>query len=250
MKIVESVASMQSLRHSWSKRVGFVPTMGALHEGHATLIKRARTECEHVCVSLFVNPTQFNDPQDLDRYPKPKEQDLVLLRTLDVDAVFAPPASEIYSDNYRFSVHESLSAKILCGAKRPGHFAGVLTVVLKLLNLVRPHKAYFGEKDFQQLRLIQEMVQAFFLPSEIVACPTVREADGLAMSSRNLLLSATERELAPALYHILVMADSASTARQQLHARGFKVDYVEEHWGRRFGAAFLGPVRLIDNVEL
>lgn len=252
MKIITEVHEVQNLSASWRQAqssIGFVPTMGALHQGHAELIRRSKRECDKSVVSIFVNPTQFNDPNDLSAYPQPRQQDLILLRELQVDAVFMPEASTIYNDQNFFFVNESSISKILCGPSRPGHFNGVLTVVLKLFNIVKADRAYFGEKDFQQFQLIRNMVKAFFLPVEVVGCATVREADGLAMSSRNLNLTPMERERAPLLYRILTTAPSTQSATAQLVALGFKVDYVEEHWGRRFAAAWLGKVRLIDNVE-
>jgi pantoate--beta-alanine ligase len=251
MKVIERVADFKNLRNGWGDlAVGFVPTMGALHAGHLSLIERARAECDAVAVSLFVNPAQFNDPNDFEKYPRTMGRDLEMLREAGVHAAFVPSPEEIYADRNRFQVSETEMTKILCGPKRPGHFIGVLTVVLKLLNIVQPARAYFGEKDFQQLRLIQEMARAFFLNCEIVACPTVREADGLAMSSRNTLLNSAERDRAAALPRILRESASAEDAARRLTDAGFRVDYVEEHWGRRFGAAFLGSVRLIDNVEI
>lgn len=252
MKIWRSVKELRDWRKSSAtdERLGFVPTMGALHEGHGSLYERARKENDVLVASIFINPTQFNNKEDLTNYPRRESDDLTLLEERGVDGVFIPLAGEMYSDGYRFSVHENSLSKILCGASRPGHFEGMLTVVLKLFHLVEPTRAYFGEKDFQQLQLIKDMVAALFLPIEIVPCPTVREADGLAMSSRNLRLSAAEREIAPRLYKILKTAANVTEAARELSQNGFQVDYVEEHWGRRFAAASLGPVRLIDNVEI
>ena len=230
--------------------IGFVPTMGALHRGHASLVERARNENEIVVVSIFVNPTQFNDPQDLDRYPRQLGSDIELLRSLDVDEVVAPAAADLYPSGYRFRLEPVESAPIMETAYRPGFLSGVLTVVLKLLGLVRPGRAYFGEKDYQQLKTVTEMVHEFFIPAEIVPCPTVRASSGLAESSRNALLPAEVRGTAPLLYRSLTAAASAADARAQLETAGFQVDYVEEHWGRRFAAAHIGGVRLIDNVEL
>lgn len=253
MKQLTAVSSVRAWHESLKGlSLGFVPTMGALHAGHIALVERAGRECERVIVSIFVNPTQFNDPSDLEKYPRTLEADLEKLEKAGAHAVFLPEPKEIYRDNYRFELREKEFAEDLCGAARPGHFEGVLTVVMKLFQIVRPTRAYFGEKDYQQLRLIQDMAEAFFLPLEIVPCPTVREPDGLAMSSRNLRLSAAEREKAPRLYHALKTANSAAEARAKLEGEGFRVDYVEDRpqLGRRFAAAFLGQVRLIDNVEI
>lgn len=250
MKVFRDAASMRAWRLSLKGTVGFVPTMGALHAGHGSLVEAAKGREDFCVVSIFVNPTQFNDPNDLKNYPRPEADDLRALETWGADAVFLPSPREIYADQYRFKVTESEDSRVLCGAHRPGHFDGVLTIVLKLLNLVAPDRAYFGEKDFQQLRLITDMVKALCVPVEIVPCPTVREADGLAMSSRNVRLSARERELAIHLPKVLMTAPDVMSAWDELSRLGFKVDYVEERWGRRLAAAHLGSVRLIDNVDL
>lgn len=233
-----------------SATIGFVPTMGALHEGHASLLKRARGENDFVALSIYVNPTQFNDPKDLEKYPETLEADLALASGAGVDFVIAPTYAQMYPDAYRFRVTETGFSQALCGAHRPGHFDGVLTVVLKLLNFVRPTRAYFGEKDFQQLTLIREMSQALFLETEIVGCPTVRENDGLAMSSRNVNLSADARTQAAAFPIALRDSMTAENARKRLEADGFIVDYVEDRNGRRYGAVKVGGVRLIDNFAI
>jgi pantoate--beta-alanine ligase len=253
MRAIETVSEIQTLMRDWRRQgvsVGFVPTMGALHAGHLALVERAKLETERVVVSIFVNPTQFNDPQDLERYPRPLDKDLAMLSSFNVDAAFLPEAREMYADNYNYAVSERDVSRLLCGPFRPGHFDGMLTVVLKLLNLVPADKAYFGEKDYQQLKLIGDMARALFLPTQIVGCQTVREPDGLAMSSRNLLLTGEQRQLAPAVYRTLKTAHNKDEVAETLTKLGFRVDYVEEHWGRRFAAAFLGNVRLIDNVEI
>lgn len=232
------------------RSIGFVPTMGALHSGHASLVERCRAENEIVVVSIFVNPSQFNDPKDLDRYPRTLDQDLGLLEPLGVDEVLAPRAADLYPHGYRFRVEPHPTAAVLEGAYRPGFLQGVMTVVMKLLNLVRADRAYFGEKDYQQLRIVTQMAQEFFLPTEIVACPTVREASGLAMSSRNALLPPESRGKAAYLFRALTTAETPAGARSMLETQGFIVEYVEERWGRRLAAAFLAGVRLIDNVPL
>lgn len=231
-------------------RTGLVPTMGALHRGHAALVERCRRENEVVVVTLFVNPSQFNDPRDLERYPRTWERDLELLESLGTDEVLAPEAGAMYPDGYRFRILAESLTGVMEGTHRPGFFEGVMTVVMKLLNLARADRAYFGEKDYQQLRVITEMAREFFLPTEIVACETVRAESGLAESSRNALLSEAGLNKAAELYRALTTAADADAARRMLEADGWRVDYVEEHWGRRFGAAFLEGVRLIDNVRL
>lgn len=231
------------------RSVGFVPTMGALHAGHRTLLERARAENDRVVLSIFVNPTQFDDPADLARYPRTLEADLALAKGL-VDAVLVPPAAELYREDYRYRVSEQSLSLRWEGAHRPGHFDGVLTVVLKLLNLVQAHRAYFGEKDWQQLQLVRGMAQALFLPVEIVACPTVRESDGMALSSRNRRLSPTGRTHAAQFAQTLRTAPDAATAVTALRAAGFGVDYVDDHDGVRLGAVRLEGVRLLDNARL
>ena len=181
-------AAERSIMDHQRQSVGFVPTMGALHAGHRSLLERARAENDAVVLSIFVNPAQFNDPGDLERYPRTLEEDLALAGTL-VDHVLVPDPRDMYPDGYQYRVSEHGLSATLEGAHRPGHFDGVLTVVLKLLNLVRPDRAYFGEKDRQQLELVQGMVRAFHLGVAIVPCPTVRDPDGLAQSSRNRRLS-------------------------------------------------------------
>jgi pantoate--beta-alanine ligase len=253
VKVVETVAALEGERRSrGAGATGFVPTLGALHAGHVSLVRRAKAEDERAWASIFVNPAQFDDPGDLARYPRTLDADLAMLEDAGCDLVFLPRPEEIYRDEYRYRVTENALSLELEGASRPGHFDGVLTVVLKLLLLVRPERAYFGEKDFQQLRLVEGLVDAFFLDTRIVRCPTVREADGLAMSSRNRRLTAADRARAPALHRILAASlaarQSAADAEAALAREGFDVDYVADLNGRRLAAIRLGGVRLIDNV--
>lgn len=232
--------------------LGFVPTMGALHKGHRALLERARAENEIVILSIYVNPTQFDDQKDLQNYPQTLADDLAMAEAVGVDHVILPNYDELYLDQYRYKITESQFSRTLCGAHRPGHFTGVLTVVMKLLNLTRSTKAYFGEKDYQQLQLIKDMVTAFFMQTEIVACPTVRESDGVAMSSRNTKLDSVGRGKAKVFASILKNATDLENAKITLKENGLEVDYLEEHSGRRFGAVRVnspkGEVRLIDNV--
>ena len=240
--------------------LGLVPTMGALHEGHATLVRRSAAENASTAVSIFVNPTQFNDPADLAAYPRTLESDVALLRSAGADAVFLPEPATLYPRGFHYRVVESELSRRLCGAHRPGHFDGVLTVVMKLLLLTAPHRAYFGEKDFQQLALIRGMVRDFFLATEIVPCPTVREPSGLAMSSRNARLSADGRVRAAALHRALAGTVDAAAAARELERQGLRVEYVEDlelpgengaaSARRRLAAAWLEGVRLIDNVAI
>ena len=229
--------------------LGFVPTMGALHQGHLSLVERASAENDRVVISIYVNPTQYDDPDDLANYPRPLEEDLQKATEAGAHIAFLPEYGDIYTDGYRFRVTEQQFSRELEGAHREGHFDGVLTVVMKLFGIVRPDRAYFGEKDWQQLQLVRDMADAFFLGVEVVPCPSVREADGLAMSSRNARLTPEERALAPGFHRVLSSGLPLADMKRALHDAGFTVDYVERRDGRVLGAVRLGKVRLIDNVE-
>ncbi|MEE8437781.1 MAG: pantoate--beta-alanine ligase [Candidatus Neomarinimicrobiota bacterium] len=233
-----------------SGSLGFVPTMGALHKGHLSLIKASIKNNDFTVVSIFLNPTQFNNSEDFSNYPRTFEADKNLLESEGVDILLIPDYSQLYADGYKYNILETEFSKLLCSKTRPGHFEGVLTVVMKLLNLVQPSTAYFGEKDYQQYLLVKGMARAFFLKTEIAACPIVREADGLAYSSRNRRLSPEERRKAPLFYALLKSDLDPENITMELKAAGFKVDYVEEIGNRRFGAVYAGEVRLIDNVVL
>jgi pantoate--beta-alanine ligase len=251
--VFESVSAWRSLRRAQRQAgltLGVVPTMGALHAGHLSLVQRSRAENDLTLVSIFVNPTQFDDRTDLASYPRVLDADLALLRAAGADFVLAPQEADLYADRFRYRVIETELSTVLEGAQRPGHFDGVLTVVLKLLHVAAAERAYFGEKDWQQLALVRGLVKAFFVPTDIVACETVREADGLALSSRNGRLSPAERALAPRFFAVLSSASTAEAASRELQASGFAVDYVADRDGRRLGAVRLGGVRLIDNVAL
>lgn len=249
MRVWQSIPEWIERRRALEgRKIGLVPTMGALHRGHASLVERCRRENEVAVVSIFVNPAQFNDPRDLERYPRTFDDDLALLESLSVDEILAPRSEELYPDGYRFRIEEGNLTQLMEGNCRPGFLQGVMTVVLKLLNLVRPERAYFGEKDYQQLQVITDMTRDLFVPTEIVPCPTVREESGLAASSRNALLSAAGREKAALIAKALNGAHTCREAVTMLEAEGFLVEYVEEHFGRRFAAAFIEGVRLIDNV--
>ena len=249
-----SEAELREFRRDLTGSVGFVPTMGALHAGHQSLVDTSLRGTDHTIVSIYVNPTQFNNANDLTNYPDTLTEDLEQLQKQGVSAVFRPDYALLYPDDFAYLVDENQLSKLLCGEQRPGHFTGVLTVVMKLLNLVKPDKVFFGEKDYQQYLLVKGMAKAFFLDSEIIACPIVREEDGLAMSSRNLNLSDCDRKKAPAFHEILRTSTDDDQAKEKLAAAGFEVDYVESKSGRRFGAVVMGdektPVRLIDNVAL
>jgi pantoate--beta-alanine ligase len=207
MIIERTIGDVRAWRRDVSD-VGLVPTMGALHAGHLALVRRARAECDQVATTIFVNPTQFGPKEDLSRYPRPLERDLALLREENVDFVFVPSVEEMYPPDSETVVVPGSLARRLEGRSRPGHFRGVATVVTKLLSIVLPDRAYFGEKDGQQLRVVQALARDLCLPVEIVPVPTVRDADGLARSSRNVYLSAEQRQAAPVLWRALQAAEA------------------------------------------
>jgi pantoate--beta-alanine ligase len=268
----------QSLRNAREngKSVGFVPTMGALHGGHISLVKRAASENEVVVVSIFVNPTQFNDPNDLVNYPRTPEKDLALLETAGVDYVFMPTESEIYPQPDTRLFNFGQLDRVMEGAHRPGHFNGVAQVVSRLFDIVKPNRAYFGQKDYQQLVIIRQLVKMLGLSIDIIACPIVREADGLAMSSRNLLLSPECRASAPLIHRTLVEAcnqigqmsvkgmiswvESRVNQDKNLRVEYFEISNAETlepvgSWTDAKNiigciAVWAGKVRLIDNVIL
>jgi pantoate--beta-alanine ligase len=276
-QLLDAIAQLRdSLAGSRARgtRVGLVPTMGALHAGHAALVERARRDCDQVVVSIFVNPLQFDRRDDLDRYPRTLEADIARCEALGVDIVFAPAASEMYPTEPSCVVEVGRVADHLCGKFRPGHFRGVATVVMKLFQIVQPDVSYFGEKDAQQLAVIRHLVRDLNVPVGVVGVPTVREADGLAMSSRNERLSADERQLAACLYQALCEArrlvgagtTSVETVTEAARARiprddRLRLEYleivdpeemqpVERIAGSVLaaGALWVGSTRLIDNV--
>jgi len=209
MLTVIALSDLLSARRSFSGTVGLVPTMGYLHEGHLSLIRRAKQECDHVVVSIFVNPTQFGPKEDLSKYPRDLDRDLTLIESLGADLVWAPTAEIMYPQGYQTWVEVEAITRPLEGAMRPGHFRGVTTVVAKLFNGVQPHRAYFGQKDAQQAAVIRQMTRDLNFPIEIVICPIVREPDGLALSSRNVYLDAEQRKAATVLYRSLSAAKNA-----------------------------------------
>ncbi len=209
MRSVITLTDLHSVRRSFSGIVGLVPTMGYLHNGHLSLVHHAREECDHVVVSIFVNPTQFGPKEDLSKYPRDLDRDLSLLEPLGTDLVWMPTAEIMYPQGYQTWVEVEAITRPLEGAMRPGHFRGVTTVVAKLFNGVQPHKAYFGQKDAQQAAVIRQMTRDLNFPIEIVVCPIVREPDGLAMSSRNVYLDPQQRKAATILYRSLSAAKEA-----------------------------------------
>jgi pantoate--beta-alanine ligase len=276
---VRRIADLRAAVADWrgaGLSVALVPTMGALHDGHLALIRRAREDCDRTVASLFVNPTQFNDPKDLRAYPRDEASDAAKFAAAGTDLLFAPDVAEVYPAGFATQVRVAGLSDCLCGAARPGHMEGVATVVTKLLNQVRPDIAYFGEKDFQQLQIIRRLAVDLDLDVRIAGVPTVREPDGLALSSRNFLLTAEQRKAAPALNRALAAAAAelaggrseaapvVEAARDAVLAAGFRaIDYLElraeadlapleraDRPARLFVAAWLGQVRLIDNVPV
>jgi pantoate--beta-alanine ligase len=280
MQTVQSIAHLRSTVDQWRahrERIAFVPTMGNLHDGHLQLVKRASRAADRVVVSIFVNPMQFGPQEDLNSYPRTLKQDSLKLAENGVHLLFAPGMHEIYPQGVEHTVRVEVPglADILCGAFRPGHFTGVATVVAKLFNAVRPHFAVFGEKDYQQLLVVRRMVDDLCMPVEIIGVPTIREEDGLAMSSRNTYLTLEEREHAPALYQTLQwlggQVESGTRDYNNLVAQGmamleesgFRPDYVAIRRAEDLNlpqatdfrliilaAAWLGSTRLIDNLAV
>jgi pantoate--beta-alanine ligase len=279
MLIFDKIAPLQKelkrLRSN-GKKIGFVPTMGALHAGHLSLITSARESNDVVVASIFVNPTQFNNAEDLNNYPRTPEADIELLRKAGTDIVFIPPTDEIYNDSNRNEIipEPGSIAEVMEGIHRPGHFKGVMMVVTRLFKIVEPINAYFGEKDYQQLAIIRFMVKELKQPVNIIACPTVREKNGLAMSSRNLRLTESEKKKAGVIseslnyisrnWNLSEEEKLIQNAKKMIEQEGFKVEYIEVADSeklqpakkspnkklRAFAAVFCGDVRLIDNIPV
>ena len=276
MKIIRTVSGMRAARRLMAGPVGFVPTMGFLHAGHISLVKQSRKDNASTVVSIFVNPTQFGPKEDFEKYPRDEERDLAMLRKMGVDAVFMPAANQMYLQGFHTWVEVEGITEMLEGAVRPGHFKGVATICHKLFNIVQPDKAYFGQKDAQQVRVIQKMVADLNMKPEIVCLPILREADGLAMSSRNMYLNTDERKAATVLYRALLKAkemrqagehDSETIRRammEMIQAEPLaKIDYVsiadtislqeleQIHSQTLVSLAVrFGKTRLIDNIVL
>lgn len=253
VKIIRKVNEMRALRSQLTASLGFVPTMGALHQGHLSLIKTAKQQHDKVVVSIFVNPLQFNNKDDYQAYPDTLSADEQCLQKLGVDYLFYPSVDDIYPSTQGCVIHSKHRyMHILEGQYRPGHFDGVLTVVLKLLNIVLPHSAYFGEKDFQQYQLIKTMAEDLFLETKIVACPTVREASGLALSSRNLRLSPGEKAIAEQAATRIhqTTKQSIDAIKTSLMKLDLELEYLEIIDGRVFAAFYVAGVRLIDNFAI
>ncbi len=280
MLVINKIKEVKAAVSQWLQEgfsIGFVPTMGALHQGHLTLVKQAVKENDKVIVSIFVNPVQFNNPRDLETYPRTLDADVAMLQEVGCNMAFAPTAKEMYPTSEATSANYDLGGldAVMEGAYRPGHFQGVALVVDKLLRITQPYKAYFGKKDYQQLTIIKHMVATLGLPIQIVPVPIVREADGLAMSSRNRRLTEVQRQVAPTIFkslewikahsHEKTVIELEQAAMKQLETAGFKVDYVSIVDRQSLQAlspeqkpvnavacvaTYLGEVRLIDNMEL
>lgn len=276
MKIIRTKTDLRSLTTLWRDRgesIGVVPTMGALHAGHLSLVEAAAAETDRVIVTLFVNPRQFDNPDDLAKYPRTEDSDAEKLAPFDIEVLYVPDPDQIYPDGFATTVSVAGISEVLCGAARPGHFDGVATVVTKLLLQTDADRAYFGEKDFQQVQVVSRLVRDLDLACEIVPRPTVREADGLALSSRNLRLGEQARQTAPILHRIMAQTVQAirrgerhalDTATTALREAGFgPIDYFElrhdddlslahrpDRPARLYAAAWLDGVRLIDNLAV
>lgn len=252
MFIFDNMNQWQQVRKNLphTQSIGFIPTMGNLHQGHLSLFEKSIQDNDVTIVSIFINPTQFNQEHDFLHYPQTLEADIQLLQHAKVDYCLLPDKQTIYADEYTYQLHETNLTQKMEGLHRPGHFNGVLTVVMKLINLTKPTRVYFGEKDYQQLQLIQGMVNSFFMDVEIVACPTIREASGLAYSSRNRRLDTQQRLLADQFAKIFHQENTCSHITEQLQTIGIDVEYIEEHHNRRFAAVTIGGVRLIDNYAI
>lgn len=233
MQILKNIAQMREYRHSLRGKVGFVPTMGALHQGHLSLMQRSLSEAEHSIISIFVNPTQFGANEDFDKYPRVLEKDLELCERKGVDAVFIPDVNEMYGDDEITLNPPRNMGYVFEGFDRPTHFAGVLQVVLKLFGIVRPHKAYFGQKDAQQVLILSKMVEQLFLDVQLIPCPIVRDSDGLALSSRNIYLSDFERKTALCIPQTIQLIESC-IQKGELEVKELERKAFENLRGRDF----------------
>ncbi|AOZ70493.1 pantoate--beta-alanine ligase [Rhodobacter xanthinilyticus] len=277
-QVIRSSAELRDKVAAWKRSgmlVGVVPTMGALHDGHMSLVREARKQSDRVIVTIFVNPMQFNNASDLEKYPRDEAHDLAMLEAEGVDVLFAPGVDEVYPDGFSTKISVAGVSEPLEGAFRPGHFDGVATVVAKLFGMTQAGRAFFGEKDWQQLQVVRRLVADLNIPVRIIGCPTIREADGLAMSSRNVRLTEAERAQAPALHAIMQAAAARMRAgvsvqgalldaQAEILEAGFReVEYLDLRTAeglrpaadlaepaRMLVAAWLGDVRLIDNIAV
>ena len=277
MQIINSVKTMQEIGNNWDagKRIGFVPTMGYFHQGHLSLVAEANKQSEITVVSIFVNPSQFGPNEDFDSYPRDMQRDLELLSNYKVDYVFSPSSEQMYPQDYRTWVEVEGISSILCGASRPGHFRGVATVILKLINIIKPNLMFMGEKDFQQVTVLKKVLKDLNCITQIVPCHIIREEDGLAMSSRNIYLNPEQRKQALCLFKAIQQAQThykqgirdtiflQNEAAELVKISGGKVDYISfvepntlqevniaDDNTRILLAVFIGKTRLIDNAPL
>jgi pantoate--beta-alanine ligase len=277
MQLIHTISEMQAITHSYAKTttIGFVPTMGALHAGHLSLVKQSITNCDVTIVSIFVNPAQFGPNEDLDKYPRDLTRDLALLDGFEVDYVFFPTVEMMYPPGFKSYITVESISDFYCGASRPGHFKGVATVVAKLVNIVNPSFMYMGEKDYQQIVVLETMLRELNFTTRIIRCPIIREADGLAMSSRNKYLSETDRNNALCLYHSLLLAQSlyaqginhtrqiVEQMTELIAAANGRIDYIAtvnpdtmipvsivDDNTRILIAVYMGKTRLIDNMPV
>lgn len=254
MKIFNDLTKWQHFRPQITGSLGFIPTLGNLHAGHISLIQQSLAHNDATLVSIFINPTQFNSPADFDLYPRTLEADIELLKQLGVDYCLTPDKQAMYPDQYQYQVMENNFSLILEGKHRPGHFTGVLTVVMKLFNLAQPTNAYFGDKDYQQLHLIKQMVAAFFMPIKIIACPTIREKSQLPLSSRNNRLSQNEKILAEQVARIFHTEPDINKIKNQLSQLDIQLDYLLDHEKNgeqhRLIAYSINHIRLIDHKKI
>lgn len=254
MKMISDINEWKKIRNNISAnlKIGFVPTMGCLHQGHASLIKKSVLQNDMTVLSIFVNPTQFNDPSDYQHYPKTLDGDMTLARQLNVDYVITPDIESMYPDgNQIYFVTDHSFSTIMEGRYRPEHFNGVLTIVMKLLQLIRANKIYCGEKDYQQYFLVSELIKKYFVQTEIMLCPTVRESSGLPFSSRNMKLSTHERQLIETFYEFFYRhrPHALIEIKEKITALKMQCDYFEIHDDHLFFALKIGSIRIIDNFK-
>ena len=252
MKIFKQIKLWKDYRLTLTPNnsLGVVMTMGSLHQGHLSLIKQSQKDNDYTLVTIFVNQAQFSNKNDFITYPNNLPKDIVFLKNYGVDFLLAPYQSEIYQDNYSYQINEKKFSQILCGRSRPGHFNAVLTIVMKFLQLAQAHRAYFGEKDYQQAQLIQGMAKAFFISTKIISCPIIRDKNGLAYSSRNVKLTDLELKKANKFSKIISKRQTLEEVKESLINENINIDYLEDHYSRRFAAVTINNIRLIDNVVL
>lgn len=252
MKIINTIQEWKKELNTFelATTIGFVPTLGGLHAGHISLFNQCRKQNTTAVASIFLNPTQFNNQNDLITYPSNLEDDIKQAQQAGIDYLFLPTKDLIYPDNYTFQVVENDLSMTMEGEHRPGHFTGVLTVVMKLLNIIKPNTLYLGEKDYQQAMLIKNMIDAFFMDVSVNICPTIRDNNGLALSSRNQKLNTQQQKIASMLSKVLTKNCSDNEAINELNNKGFNVEYIKTYNNRRYGAINFENVRLIDNVSL